>query len=202
MNGSGLPQADDPYLDPQTGILRNLLGATTAEQLAEFEGDLISSRTIQLLTYDLVPHTCDLAEVQGIHKHIFQDLFDWAGDIRTIDMRRGDGEFFAPREGIEINAFHVFEALREKNQLRGLGREEFVHELADFYDQLNFIHPFRDGNGRTQRLLWSRVALKAGWVLDWRPIHGEVLDEVSRAAREERDLEPLREALAVCVFSH
>jgi cell filamentation protein len=199
VNGLGLQQVVDPYLDSLTGVLRNIPGASTSRELAALEVDLSSSRTIQLLTYDLVPHTGDLAEVQGIHKHLFQDLFDWAGELRTIDMKRGSGKFFAHHSGIRTNSFHVFAALRDKKSLRELKRDEFVNELANFYDQLNFIHPFRDGNGRTQRLFWSRIALNAGWVLDWRPIHGDVLDEVSRAAREEGDLESLRAALTLCV---
>lgn len=196
-----MPQVADPYLDPRTGVLRNLPGAETTEQLAAIEVDLTVSRTIQLQTNYLVPHTRDLGELRALHRHVFQDIFDWAGEIRTIDMRRGQGKFFAPRAGIEANAFHVFNALREKGHLRDLSREAFIHELADFYDQVNFIHPFREGNGRTQRLFWSRVAHDAGWALDWRPIHGEQLDEVSRAAREDGNLAVLEEALALCVTS-
>ncbi|MHA3722950.1 Fic/DOC family protein [Leucobacter sp. HY1910] len=180
-------------------MLRNKPGADTAEALAAIEVDLTVSRTIQLQTYNLVPGTRDLAELQALHQHIFQDLFDWAGRLRTIDMRRGQGQFFAPQAGLETNAFHVFTSLKDKKFLQGLGRASFVDELAVFYDQLNYIHPFREGNGRTQRLFWSRVAHDAGWVLDWRPIHGEELNEVSRAAREEGKLAALRDALAQCV---
>lgn len=133
----GLSQTPDPYLDSQTGILRNLPGASTADQLAEIEVDLTVSRTIQLQTYNLVAPTRDLVELQALHKHIFQDIFDWAGEIRTIDMRRGRGKFFAPKAGIETNALHVFGALHEKEHLRELHRDVFVRELASFYDQLN-----------------------------------------------------------------
>lgn len=83
--------------------------------------------------------------------------------------------------------------------MKGLPRTDFIESLADFYDQFNFIHPFRDGNGRVQRTFRSRFAYEAGWSLDWRPIHGENLDEVSRAAREDRNLSDLKEALSMCV---
>lgn len=195
-----MPHAADPYIDPETGILRNLVNARSAEELAGFEADLTAGRTIQLQASDLVPPTRDLTELRSLHRHIFQDLFDWAGEIRTIDMRRGQGKFFAPCVGIESNAFHVFTALSEKDHLQGLPRDDFIRELADFYDQLNFIHPFREGNGRTQRLFWSRLSHDAGWVLDWRPIHGEQLDEVSRAAREDGKLADLQAAFTLCVF--
>lgn len=137
--------------------------------------------------------------MRAFHRQLFQDLFSWAGELRTVDMRRGDGQFFAPCSGIGLNVHHVLSSLREENCLKGLQRETFIARLAVFYDQLNFVHPFREGNGRTQRLFWSRVAYDAGWVLDWRPIHGAQLDEVSRVAREEASLEPLIAALTLCV---
>ena len=81
----------------------------------------------------------------------------------------------------------------------GLNREDFVDRLSSFYDELNYIHPFREGNGRTQRTFWARVAFSAGWVLNWAPIHGEELNQTSQTARENGDLEPLRQALNKCV---
>lgn len=190
----------DPYIDGETGVLRNLVEARTRKDLAAAESDLTTVRTIQLLDHDLVGHSRDLLEVCALHRQLFQDVYAWAGEIRTIDMRRGEGQFFAPCGDIELNAHHMFASLHGENCLKGLGKEQFLARLADFYDQLNYIHPFREGNGRTQRLFWSRVAFDAGWVLDWRPIHGGLLDEVSRLAREERNLLPLREALEQCLF--
>ncbi|QZY51405.1 Fic/DOC family protein [Leucobacter tenebrionis] len=192
--------APDPYIDGETGVLWNLVEAETRKDLAAAESDLTTARTVQLLDHDLIEHTRDLLEVCALHRQLFQDVYAWAGEIRTIDMRRGEGHFFAPCGDIELNAHHIFASLRRENCLKGLGKEQFLVRLADFYDQLNYVHPFREGNGRTQRLFWSRVAFDAGWVLDWRPIHGGLLDEVSRLAREERNLLPLREALEQCLF--
>lgn len=199
VRGWGLPLLADLYLDPDTGILRNLVGARTAEELARYESDLTTGRTVQVQANDLVVHSRDLAELRSIHRHLFQDIYGWAGEIRTIDMRRGAGQFFAPVAGIDTNAFHVFAALRECEYLQNLGQQRFVQELARFYDDLNFVHPFRDGNGRVQRLFWSRVSYQAGWILDWRPIHGDLLDEVSRVAREEGSRGDLESALSLCV---
>lgn len=140
-----------------------------------------------------------MAELRALHWHIFQDIFEWAGQLRMIDMRRGNGKFFAPAAGLTVNLSYFFESLRADDYLSGLERREFLHGLARFYDDLNFIHPFREGNGRVQRLFWSRVSLDAGWLLDWRPIHGAELDEVSRAAREDGDLAGLVGALDRCL---
>jgi cell filamentation protein len=72
------------------------------------------------------------------------------------------------------------------------GRQHFIDRLAYHYDQVNYIHPFREGNGRVQRVFWNRIALTAGWQLDWRPVHGDVNDRASRAASDQRNLGPLR----------
>ena len=77
----------DPYLDPETGILRNLIGARTKESLDDGEGSLSFARLVQLM--DRLPKpTGDLAELCAIHRHLFQDLYDWAGQIRVVDIRK------------------------------------------------------------------------------------------------------------------
>ena len=62
-----------------------------------------------------------------------------------------------------------------------------------------YVHPFREGNGRTQRVFWNRVARDAGWQLDWRGVHGSTNDQACRAASVERDFAPLREMLGAIV---
>jgi len=89
--------------------------------------------------------------------------------------------------------------LAEQDFLTGSNRAVFVDQLSRFYDELNFIHPFREGNGRTQRTFWARVAFSAGWILNWAPIHGEELNEASRLAREDRNFSRLNQALDKCV---
>ncbi len=83
--------------------------------------------------------------------------------------------------------------LRADHELRGMSREQFIDRLSYHYDQLNYVHPFREGNGRTQRVFWNRVARDAGWQLDWREVHGATNDQASRAASEQRDFGPLLE---------
>jgi len=80
-----LPDVVDPYVDPATGILRNLVGATDRPSLDEAEGALAFARLVQLSDHE-APGTRDLAELCGIHRHLFQDVYDWAGMPRgTID---------------------------------------------------------------------------------------------------------------------
>lgn len=190
----------DPYLDPETGLLRNLVGANTPAEPAQAEADLVAVRIIQLEDHRLVHPTRDIDELRGLHKHLFQHLFSWAGDIRTTDMKREPGQFCAPCAGILLNLEHIFTNLRNHYYLQGLAQDTFTKTLARFYDDLNYIHHFREGNGRTQRLFWSRVAFEAGWVLNWAHVHGDELDEVSRLAREDQNLMALEQTFAKCIL--
>ncbi|KDP92533.1 MULTISPECIES: Fic/DOC family protein [Clavibacter] len=182
----------DPYVDPATGILRNRVGARTRAELDRAEGDLSFAAMIELLTRPPRP-TGDLTELRAIHRGLFADVYDWAGEIRTVDIRKDaeGAEFFLPVSMIDRAASFTAEELRADGMLRGLDRQRFVQRLAHHYDQLNYIHPFREGNGRTQRLFWDRVARDAGWQLDWRRVSGAENDRASRIASESRDLGPL-----------
>ncbi|NWN88411.1 MAG: Fic family protein [Micrococcaceae bacterium] len=182
--------AHDPYLmSPDYPVLRNLVGANTYEELSKAEADLFHARVVQLNDHSLVAPTRDAQELRGLHRHLFQDVYDWAGEFRVIDMRLGDGDHFAPYISIPLGISNLMNDLAEQDFLKGLQRDAFVDRLAKFYDLLNYIHPFREGNGRTQRTFWARVAFSAGWVLNWAPIHGEELNEASQAARENEDLD-------------
>ncbi len=183
----------DPYTDPQTGILRNRIGARTQADLDQAEGGLSVHRLVELADRYPVRPSGDLAELRSIHRHLFQDLYEWAGGTRTVDIRKPGGEPFLPASRIDTGTAYVFDELRRENHLRGLSRPKFVDRLAHHYDALNYAHPFREGNGRTQRVFWSRVARDAGWQLDWRLVSREHNNEASRAAMERSDLRPLRE---------
>lgn len=91
------PEVVDPYLVPGTNVLRNRLGLTSAEDLSAAEADLSFVRALQLLD-EPVPGTNDLQELMRIHFHLFQDVYDWAGQLRTIDVRKNvpGAEFFLP----------------------------------------------------------------------------------------------------------
>ena len=67
-------------------------------------------------------------------------------------------------------------------------KDQFIEMLAHFYDQLNYIHPFREGNGRAQRIFWTRVAIDAGYEINWDKVVGQENDKASRIAAEEMDL--------------
>ncbi|KDA05352.1 toxin Fic [Microbacterium sp. CH12i] len=186
------PDFVDPYLIPGSDVLRNLVGATSASELSFAEADLSFARALQLLEAP-APATNDLRELQAIHSHLFQDVYDWAGELRTVDVRKNvpGAEFFLPYGFIENAAEICFRELAEERLLVGLGRTTFIERLASHYEKINYVHPFREGNGRTQRFFWNRVALQAGWQLDWRPVHCEENHTAARVGSDEQDLGPL-----------
>lgn len=186
------PDFVDPYIDPETGVLRNLVGATTTAALRAAEADLVLARAVQLSEDPVGPST-DLAGLLHIHRVLFQDVYDWAGQLRTVDVRKDvPGALpFTPVALIPRAAQSCFTELHEQHLLAGLLRHEFIRALAHHYEQINYVHPFREGNGRVQRIFWNWIAGGAGWILDWRSVDGIENDEACRAASDAGDIRPL-----------
>jgi cell filamentation protein len=113
----------------------------------------------------------------------------------VVDIRKNvpGAEYFLVKSKIFTASEYVFGELAKENNLTGLDKEKFVERLAYFYDQVNFIHPFREGNGRTQRVFFSRIAKDVGFEIDWDLIVGEENDKASRLAAEKMDLHLLIE---------
>ncbi|MBB3040114.1 Fic/DOC family protein [Hoyosella altamirensis] len=172
---------NDPYIDPHTGILRNLVHAKTAEQLTELESAIITARAIQLDAHP-IRGTFSLAHLQDIHHHLFQDVYDWAGQLRTVTIYKlnDPGSGFMPASRLQVGADYVFAQIKERNYLRGLDPQRFIHRLAETFDQINHLHPFREGNGRTQRIFTSQLAHQAGYRIDWEQLTPHRNVEASR----------------------
>ncbi len=188
----------DPYIDPNTGILQNLVGARTWDELNNAEGELVSARMSEFLKELPINPTGTLDDLMYIHWWLFQDVFEWAGKIRTIEIRKAseESQFFLPSANITTGAAWACGELEKDGFFREVSLEDFPRRMAYHYDNYNFIHPFREGNGRTQRLFWSLLCHKAGFDLDWRGVSGVENDEASRMATEDRDMGPLESIFA------
>ena len=162
--------ADDPYIDPRTGILRNRLGITNPAELARAEARLAAGREATLFRDRPDLGRYDLAHLQAIHRHLFGQIYDWAGQLRTVNMSKGD-TLFALAEWIEPQARQLFDDLARRQHLRGLDRDSFITTAGQFLSDLNALHPFREGNGRTQRVYLQLLANQAGWQLAWAHIN-------------------------------
>jgi cell filamentation protein, protein adenylyltransferase len=178
----------DPYLDLQAGVLRNLLGIGEPRALRRAEADFTAVRIAQLIR-NPIPGTYDLAHLQAFHRHIFQDIYDWAGELRTVSI--GRGRLFSPPQHIEADADELFSWLARAEHLRGRDRDTFVDDLTELYADLNALHPFRDGNGRTQRAFLGQLALDVGHPIHWTDMDPAENVAASKAAHEG-DNDPLR----------
>jgi cell filamentation protein len=156
--------SDDPYVDPDTGVLLNLLGLTDAEQLQAAETDVAFARA-GLLELHPLPGDYDVAHLQAFHRHLFGDVYPWAGDFRTVNIARSAS--FGDWRHIRTYLDQVFVDLARENHLVGLARQELVRRLAHYCGEVNAAHPFREGNGRTQRAFFRQLARDAGWNLRW-----------------------------------
>ena len=182
----------DPYLLPGTNVLRNLVGAEDESSLEAAENDLCSSRA-SMLRENLPSAEGTLEQLRWIHGFLFQDVYEWAGKIRTIDMSKGGGLPFQPLELFDIGVRYSEEVLRGDNYLRDLDRETFAKRLSVNYNNFNILHPFREGNGRTQRIFWEIIAREAGWHLDWGLTTKRTNDLASIAAMQQGNLRPLED---------
>lgn len=186
------PRATDPYLDPRTGILRNNVDASTQAELDRAEADLVGARALQLVDAPIAG-AYDLAHLCAIHRHLFADVYPFAGELRTVNIYKlnDPGSHFFPIERFRTGAEFVFGEIRADNYLRGRDQTQFVRGLARHFDAVNHLHPFREGNGRTQRVFFAQLAFDAGYVVDYTRIGP---DENVQASRDgERALRALFE---------
>jgi len=172
--------ADDIYCYPSTNVLRNKAGITNAEELDIYEGELSTLRSIEILEIPIAGKF-NLSHLQDIHFVLFQDIYDWAGKIRTVDISRGNSRFANVRF-IESAANELFKKLSRENRLEGLNKNDLSARLAHYLSEINALHPFREGNGRVQRLFISQLSQAAGYQLDYSDLEQEQIYEAMEVA--------------------
>ena len=157
MVGDRYETVDDPACYPGTDTLINLPDLRDAEELAEFEIVRVGLRS-----FDVPPmNDFDPADYRELHRHLFGDVYGWAGEYRTIRTGKG-GNWFAFPEYITNEMERLFKRLDAPEFLPGSDPDEFIIQAADFLADLNAIHPFREGNGRTQLIFLRQLGLRAG----------------------------------------
>jgi cell filamentation protein len=176
-------------------VLRNRLGITDPDELAQAEADFTVVRLAQLHRQPLA-RGFDLAHLCALHQRIFGDVYPWAGQLRTVSIAK-ESLFCLPQH-LESFAGQVFGRLAERDLLRGLERDPFIAALTEFLSDLNALHPFREGNGRTQRQLCRQLARQAGHELRWALMDPDENIVASRAALHGDNM-PLRRMLATLV---
>ncbi|MFD9669937.1 Fic/DOC family protein [Rhodococcus sp. NPDC059968] len=179
------------YFIPDSKVLRNRVGATTDDELINAENDLVEVRVAELRADpSVVSRTYDLVHLQALHRYLFQDVYEWAGDLRTVGIEK-EGESFIPPREIARPIEYVAEQLNELRHIGSVTKQALSGKLAYVYDFVNFAHPFREGNGRTQREFFDQLLAESGRGLAWNLIGLSELHAACHAARADLDLEPL-----------
>lgn len=166
----------DPIQDncyPSTSVLVNKFDIHDESKLNEVETVLVSARNAAWTASPIV-NSFDFIHYKAVHHFLFSDLYDWAGQIRKLNISK-KGTAFCPAKDIERQAKLIFERLKEQNYFKGLQHRSFVNEIMEFYCATNYLHPFREGNGRTQRAFLTQLIHNAGYDINWSDMDNDLL---------------------------
>jgi len=195
MNGDELDERLYKY--PGTDVLRNKLGIRDAEALDYTERMHVRRQIVK----GCPSGQFDLTYLQAIHRHLFQYIYEWAGEIRQVPLRKGDSQFFPPnRIGLAMQDVH--NRLVKQNYLRSLDRAAFAKEAGTIIGDINLVHPFREGNGRTQLQYLQQLGVRAGHIIHLSEIDLKQWIEASkRANRATPDYDLIRECITNSIQS-
>ena len=154
------------YTDPKTGTLGNLANIIDPDVLLFFESAAVSKRLYELYNKPIKIKGAD--SLLSIHKHLFQDVHSWAGKRRKVEISKAGKQFF-PTTHFD-NAFRFIDRIvSDYKNTSKIDKRQIAEKLAEILDNINYLHPFREGNGRTQREFLRSLALEKGWTLNLNP---------------------------------
>ena len=150
---------------PGTTVLINKLGLRDQAALDQAERISVTLHAAELGSRSCSePFTFEF--YCALHRELFQDLYSWAGELRTIELSK-KGTRFYPADELQQYGQAKFRYLAEENEFRGLGKDELAAKAAEFYHELNMLHPFREGNGRTERLFFTLLIRRCGYRINF-----------------------------------
>jgi cell filamentation protein len=160
----------NPYFDPATNTPYNLLGIKDPAKLEQFEYTVTAQRIRELVAKP-VAGKFDLAHAQEIHRRLFDGIYVWAGQPRTLNMNKSAGAGWTSRF-VDVDQMRALDKrmqadLAANKYLKGLTQPEFAERITRFYADLNYMHPFPEGNGRSAQVLLGQLAQQAGHALDY-----------------------------------
>ncbi len=156
-----------------TTCLINKFNIRDEELLSSVEADLTVAKMMEL-EENPINGNFDFLHYKAIHRFIFEDIYDWAGEIRTVNISK-KGTDFADASEIEKLANNCFKRLKDSNYFRNQDFDSFVANIVDFYCTTNIIHPFREGNGRTQRVFLKQLINSNGYDINFNSVDTDEL---------------------------
>jgi cell filamentation protein len=188
--------AQDPYTYKGTSVLVNSRDLRDAGAARLFENDRVQRRSSELPDH-VRKGAFDAVHFRAIHQHLFQDVYSWAGEFRTVNLSKAQSSF-ARADTLDGYGQRIFDALAKEDHLRGLDKTTFVLKLTSYYAEVNAWHPFREGNGRTTRMFFEQVARNAGYRLDLRQIDKAEWNHAAERGHHG-DLQPLKDIFSKAV---
>lgn len=156
-----------------TTCLINKFGIKDDKQLSFVESQITFAKGSELEN-NPIKGNFDFEHYKSIHKYLFDEIYDWAGQIRKVNISK-KGTKFAKADEIEQLADACFSRLKSKNYFKAQKFDEFIENITDFYCVTNMLHPFREGNGRTQRIFISQLIRNAGYDIGFLDINTDDL---------------------------
>ncbi len=154
------------YIDPNTGILRNLQNISNADELIFVESSAVTKRLKEL--YEKPIRVKGIETLFEIHKYVFQDIYEWAGQKRKVEISKDGKQFFLTT--YFNNTFKYIDSLvSEYKEISKNDKKQLANKLAEILDNINYLQPFREGNGRAQREFLRLLALEKGLKLILNP---------------------------------
>ena len=150
-------ERDDYYCYPDSSVLKNKLGIKDDKTLMEAERKITTIKLAEL-EHNPIPGELNFDYLRKIHRFLFDDIYEWAGENRKIDISRGN--IFCMRELIDVCMNQLMDELKSEGFLNSLDKDKVIERLAYYIGEMNTIHPFREGNGRTQRAFIRELAAR------------------------------------------
>jgi len=157
---------DYAYTGPDTGVLKNLADIADPDALLFFESAAVVKRTGELESQAFVIR--DAGALLDIHRYLFQDVYRWAGQKRTVEISKQGKPFFSTVY-FDRGVAHIDTLISEYRKVAPAEMPKLAECLAVLLDNINYLHPFREGNGRTQREFIRILALEKGYTLNLNP---------------------------------
>ena len=188
MNEELYEARNSAYCYKGTNVLINLLNIRDNKTLQRAESRIVATKLFELRKNEMIGNF-DVEHFIKIHKFLFEDIYPFAGKFRTENIAKGYFSF-AEWEYIDTELRKLLEKLHKSNLLKDDTRAELVKDLAYYLAELNVLHPFREGNGRTIREFIRELAYKNGYLLDLQKVEpSEVYDAFLKSVIDTTDLE-------------
>jgi cell filamentation protein len=167
-------EGSEGYCYPGTDALKNKLGIKDEAALSIAEREITSLKLLMLYNMSII-EKFDLNNFCKIHQIIFNDIYEWAGKIRKGEFLSKGNSIFCRGPYIIENANKIFGNILKENNLCNLSKQKFIERIAYYMGEVNALHPFREGNGRTAREFFRQLSLNANYILDFSKIEKEEL---------------------------